>query len=247
MTNLYIDIETYSPEDIKSTGAYKYIASPEFEIIILGFAFDDEDVTIVDLLQGEKIPKRFIDAMHDPSVVKHAHNAVFERLAFRRIGIDVPASQWRCTAIKAAYCGLPLSLEQVSKRLDLKDKKLDTGKALIKLFSCPCKPTKANGMRTRNFPEDAPEQWELYKEYNAYDVLAEREIDQKLKKYAYPEFEQNLYILDQDINDRGILIDRVLCESAVAVDDEYSKILFEQSQSITNLDNPNSAAYHFFN
>lgn len=242
MTNLYIDIETYSPEDIKSTGAYKYMASPEFEIIILGFAFDDEDVTIVDLLQGEKIPKRFIDAMHDPNVIKHAHNAVFERLAFRRIGIDVPASQWRCTAIKAAYCGLPLSLEQVSKRLDLKDKKLDTGKALIKLFSCPCKPTKANGMRTRNFPEDAPEQWELYKEYNAYDVLAEREIDQKLKKYAYPEFEQNLYILDQDINDRGILIDRVLCESAVAVDDEYSKILFEQSQSITNLDNPNSVA-----
>ena len=169
--DLFIDIETFSSVDIKSCGAYKYIESPDFEILIVGYAFDDEPVVIVDLAQGEELPEEFEDALFDENVRKHAHNAVFERNAFRRIGYDIPVENWYCTLVKSAYCGLPLGLDQVSKVLDLQDKKLDTGKALIKYFSCPCKPTKINGMRTRNYPWDAPEKWEMYKEYNMYDVL----------------------------------------------------------------------------
>ena len=155
--NLFIDVETYSSVDIKESGAYKYIESPDFEILIIGYALDNGPVNIVDLAQGDDIPEEFEEALFDPECVKVAHNAVFERLSFRRIGYDIPAEQWYCTSVKAAYCGLPLSLDAVSKRLDLTDKKLDTGKALIKYFSCPCKPTRINGMRTRNYPSNAPE------------------------------------------------------------------------------------------
>ena len=240
--DLFIDIETYSSVDIKTCGAYKYIESPDFEILIVSYAFDDEDVVVVDLAQGDELPEEFEDALFDSSIRKHAHNAVFERLSFKRVGYDIPADNWHCTAVKAAYCGLPFSLDQVSKKLDLADKKLDTGKALIKYFSCPCKPTRTNGMRTRNYPWDAPAQWEMYKEYNKYDVLAEREIHRKLEKYAIPDFERQLYIMDQDINDRGILVDKELAESAIAVDGIYTEMLTQQSKDITGLENPNSVA-----
>ncbi len=240
--DLFIDIETYSSVDIKMCGSYKYIESPDFEILIIGYAFDDEDVKIIDLAQGDEIPEEFEEALFDENIKKHAHNAVFERNAFKRIGFDIPVEQWYCTLVKSAYCGLPLGLDQVSKVLDLEDKKLDTGKALIKYFSCPCKPTKVNGMRTRNYPWDAPEKWELYKEYNKYDVLSEREIYRRLEKYEIPEFERSLYILDQTINDRGILIDTELAESAIAVDAEYTKMLMQESKNITHLENPNSVA-----
>lgn len=242
MRDLFIDIETYSSVDIKTCGAYKYIESPDFEILIIGYAFDDEDVVIVDLAQGEDLPEEFEEALFDSSIRKHAHNATFERLSFRRIGYDIPVENWHCTAVKAAYCGLPFSLDEVSKKLDLQDKKLDTGKALIKYFSCPCKPTRTNGMRTRNYPWHAPEQWEMYKEYNKYDVLAEREIYHKLEQYSIPEFERSLYILDQNINDRGILVDKELAESAIAVDGTYTEMLLNQSKQITLLENPNSVA-----
>lgn len=240
--DLFIDVETYSSVDIKSCGAYKYIESPDFEILIVGYAFDDEDVVIVDLAQGDELPEEFEEALFNPEIRKHAHNAVFERRSFQRIGYDITAENWYCTAVKAAYCGLPFSLDEVSKKLDLKDKKLDTGKALIKYFSCPCKPTRTNGMRTRNYPWDAPEQWEMYKEYNKYDVLSEREIYHKLERYVIPEFERELYVLDQAINDRGILVDMELAESAIAVDSVYTDILLQQSKDITGLDNPNSVA-----
>lgn len=240
--DLFIDIETYSSVDIKSCGSYKYIESPDFEILIIGYAFDNEPVVIVDLAQGEELPEEFENALFDNSIKKHAHNAIFERNAFKRIGYDIPVDNWYCTLVKSAYCGLPLSLDQVSKVLDLQDKKLDTGKALIKYFSCPCKPTKINGMRTRNYPWDAPEKWEMYKEYNKYDVLSEREIYNILSKYEIPEFERNLYILDQHINDRGILIDMQLAKSAIAVDSEYTEALMAESKRITHLDNPNSVA-----
>lgn len=240
--DLFIDIETFSSVDIKTFGAYKYIESPDFEILIIGYAFDDEDVVIVDLAQGDDLPEEFEDALFDTSIRKHAHNAVFERLSFKRIGYDIPTENWHCTAVKAAYCGLPFSLDQVSKKLDLVDKKLGTGKNLIKYFSCPCKPTRINGMRKRNYPYHAPEQWEMYKEYNKYDVLAEREIHKKLEKYEIPEFERLLYILDQDINDRGILVDLELANSAITVDGIYTEMLLQQSKDITNLENPNSVA-----
>lgn len=242
MRDLFIDIETFSSVDIKACGAYKYIESPDFEILIVSYAFDNEDVVVVDLAQGEELPDEFEDALFDSNVRKHAHNAVFERLSFKRVGYDIPADNWYCTAVKAAYCGLPFSLDQVSKKLDLADKKLNTGKALIKYFSCPCKPTRTNGMRIRNYPWDAPQQWEMYKEYNKYDVLAEREIHNKLLKYEIPLFERQLYILDQSINDRGILVDTELANSAIYVDGIYTDMLIEQSKNITGLENPNSVA-----
>lgn len=241
-SDLYIDIETYSSVDIKTCGSYKYIESPDFEILIVGYAFDNEDVVVVDLAQGEELPEEFVDALFDESIKKHAHNAIFERTAFKRIGYDIPIENWYCTLVKSAYCGLPLGLDQVSKVLDLQDKKQETGKALIKYFSCPCKPTRINGMRKRNYPWDAPEKWEMYKEYNMYDVLSEREIDTILKKYEIPDFERAMYVLDQTINDRGILVDIELAQSAIAVDEIYTEMLLQQSKEITGLDNPNSVA-----
>lgn len=238
--NLFIDVETYSSVDIKESGAYKYIESPDFEILIIGYALDDGPVKIVDLAQGEEMPEEFEEALLDPDCVKVAHNAVFERLSFKHIGYNVPAEQWYCTSVKAAYCGLPLSLDGVSKALNLTDKKLDTGKALIKYFSCPCKATRVNGMRTRNYPEHAPEKWEMYKEYNKYDVLAEREIFKRLEAYIIPDIEHKMYVLDQNINDRGILVDMELAESAIAVDNTYTSILTQHAQQLTGLENPNS-------
>lgn len=241
--DLFIDVETYSSVDISTSGAYRYIESPDFEILIIGYAVDNGPVVTVDLLSGGMETaefETFRELLLNPEVRKHAHNAVFERLSFRRIGYDIPADQWYCTSVKAAYCGLPLSLDAVSKVLDLENKKLDTGKLLIKYFSCPCKPTKVNGGRTRNYPEHAPEKWEMYKEYNRYDVLAEREIYQRLFKYTIPDFERRLYILDQSINDRGIRVDKALAESAIAIDNEYSEILIDKARRLTGLENPNS-------
>lgn len=238
--NLFIDIEAYSSVDIKESGAYKYIESPDFEILIIGYALDNGPVNIIDLAQGEEMPEEFEEALLDPECIKVAHNAVFERLSFKRVGYNVPAEQWYCTSVKAAYCGLPLSLDGVSKALNLTDKKLDTGKALIKYFSCPCKATRINGMRTRNYPEHAPEKWEMYKEYNKYDVLAEREIFFKLERHIIPDIEREMYVLDQNINDRGILVDMELAESAIAVDNAYTALLTQRAQQLTGLENPNS-------
>lgn len=237
---LYIDIETYSSVDITKSGAYKYIESPDFEVLIVGYALNDGPVTVVDLAQGEELSDFFLEALHDPKCLKVAHNAVFERLSFRRIGHDVPAEQWYCTSVKAAYCGLPLSLDNVSKVLDLQDKKLEVGKTLIRYFSCPCKPTKINGGRTRNYPEHAPDKWEMYKEYNKYDVLAEREIYKLLEKYTIPESERRLYAVDQHINDRGITVDVELATAAIDIDTMYTQTLLDKATALTGLDNPNS-------
>ena len=242
MKKLFVDVETFSSVSISDSGAYKYIASPDFEILIIGYAIDESPVRIVDLLQGEAIPQDLQDALSDPNCLKIAHNAVFERLSFGRIGYVTKPEEWYCTMVKAAYCGLPLSLDQVSKALDLQDKKLDTGKSLIRYFSCPVKPCKANDMRTRNYPEHAPEKWEMYKVYNKYDVLAEREIYKTLEKYEIPESERQLYAVDQKINDRGIMLDLSLVESAIAVDEIYTKQLKEKAIALTSLENPNSAS-----
>lgn len=242
MTKLFVDIETYSSVDITKAGAYKYIESADFEIIIIGYALNGGPVNIIDLLQGEELPEEFEEALLDDNCLKIAHNAVFERLAFRRIGYDVPAEQWYCTSVKAAYCGLPLSLDNVSKVLDLKDKKLETGKTLIRYFSCPCKPTKVNGGRTRNYPVHAPEKWEMYKEYNRYDVLAEREIYELLERYDIPSFERELYAVDQHINDRGIKVDIALASAAIEIDTLYTEALMQKAKELTGLENPNSLA-----
>lgn len=240
---LHIDIETYSSIDIMTAGAYKYCESIDFEILMIAYAFDDEPIKMVDLALGDKIPQEFLDALMDPAVEKHAHNANFERNAFRAIGYDVPIEQWYCSAVKAAYCGLPLSLAMVSEALKLEEKgKLATGKALIRFFSVPIKPTKANGMRERNFPEHDLEKWEEFKRYCINDVEAEREIGKRLEAYEIPDFERCNYILDQKINDRGILVDMDMAEKAYRMDEYHSEILKSKLKEITGLENPNSPA-----
>lgn len=239
---LFIDVETYSSVDIKSAGAYKYIESPDFEILMIGWAFDYNPITVTDLASGEPIPDELDEALLDPEVIKVAHNAVFERLSFARVGYEIPVEQWLCTLVKSAYCGLPLSLDQVSKVLDLENKKKDTGKLLINYFSKPCKPTKANGGRTRNMPWDNPQKWELYKEYNLYDVEAEREIYFRLEQYEWPESERKLYQLDQKINDNGILVDLELAKAAIDVDTTYSEQVTNRVKELTGVENPGSGS-----
>lgn len=238
---LHIDIETYSSVDIITAGVYKYCESIDFEILILCYAFDDEPIQTIDLLQGEEIPQEFLDALVNPEIEKHAHNANFERNCFRAIGYDVPINQWFCSAIKAGYCGLPLSLGAITEALNLEgDGKLTTGKALIRFFSCPIKPTKKNDQRVRNFPEHDPEKWEEYKRYCKYDVKAERKIGEILKDYTIGDFERRNYILDQEINDRGILIDIPMAINAIALDDINSSVIGDEMKKLTGLGNPNS-------
>ena len=237
---LHIDIETYSSVDIKTSGLYKYVESSDFEILLIAYAFDDQPIGIIEV-QNEGIPKFIRAALLNERIEKHAHNAAFERNAFKTIGFDIP--DWHCSMIKAAYCGLPLSLGEVSKALDLGTKSKDVaGTALIKYFSCPVKPTKANGMRTRNFPKHNPEKWEQYKAYCIQDVEAEREIDNRLEKYSIPETERELYRLDQQINDRGILVDTSFAQNAFNIDSKFSEGLNARMRLLTNVDNPNSPA-----
>jgi len=240
---LHIDIETYSSVPIKSAGAYKYIQSPDFEILLLAYAIDNNPVKVVDLAQGEPIPQEFKTLYFDNAVELWAHNATFERKAFEQIGWKVPIHKWRCSAILAAYCGLPLSLADVSKALQLGEKgKLSTGKALIRYFCQPVKATKANGGRTRNYPEHDLEKWELFKTYNLNDVEAEREISVRLANFRVPKKEWRVYELDQQINDNGVIIDTEMVENAIKFDDIFRGALLQQVVNWTGIENPNSPA-----
>lgn len=240
---LHFDIETYSSVDLRSSGAYKYVESVDFEILLLAYAIDDAPVVIVDLANGEQMPQEFIDCLLDPGVVKCAHNATFERNAFKQYGYNIPIDQWICTAVKAAYCGLPISLELVSKALNLGEfGKLSTGKALIRYFCMPCKPTKANDKRQRNLPKHDPEKWEEFKLYAINDVVAEREIDRILSIYPMHEFEHLNYIIDQEINDTGVKIDTEFVNNAVRMDNKFEASTIDRAREITNVDNPNSPA-----
>jgi DNA polymerase len=239
--NLYLDIETFSSVDIADCGSYKYFESLDFEILMIAYAFDNGPEQIIDLTE-EGFPNWLKEALVDPTIDKHAHNANFERRAFISYGIETPIEQWHCSAVKAAYCGLPLSLDGVSKALkfDTSVAKSSDGKALIKYFSCPVKPTKVNGMRTRNLPEHAPDKWERFKDYCKLDVKAEREVLRRLDKYELPELERFNYILDQEINDRGILIDLTMAQNAYEIDNLFSAELDIKLQQLTGLDNANS-------
>jgi DNA polymerase len=244
MSKLHIDIETFSSVNIKKAGLYRYIESPDFEILLIAYALDYEPVTIIDLKNcTEHEILKFINLLLDPKITKHAHNAAFERIAFRRIGYDIPVDQWRCSMIKAAYCGLPLALDKISQVLSLGAKgKLSTGTILINYFAQPCKPTKANGGRTRNLPEHNPEKWENFKTYCKNDVEAEREIDRILQPYELPAIEQIYYELDQKINDRGILIDIDFAQKALDTREVEKGVLFKELKGITGAENPNSDA-----
>jgi len=239
---LHIDFETYSSEDISASGAYRYTQSPDFELLLMAYAFDDEDVALIDFAQGQTFPPRVLEAFNDNTIELWAHNATFERLCLQAYGINIPAERWHCSAVKSAYCGLPFSLDQVSKILDIDNKKKDTGKMLIRYFCMPCKPTVINGGRSRNLPEHAPEKWELFKEYCIGDVEAEREIEDVLSPYHIPRAERTIYAVDADINDRGVRIDIPMARRAVAVSEEFNERLINRVVSITGLDNPNSGA-----
>lgn len=243
MKDLYIDVETFSSVDIMSSGAYAYTESIDFEILILCYKINDRPIITVDLASGDNLPLEFIDMLQSPYWTKHAHNAAFERLCFKAVGYDVPIEQWECSAVKAAYCGLPLSLDNISKAMKLGEASKDAeGKALIRYFSIPVKPTKINSGRTRNLPHHNTEKWEKYKAYCKQDVHAEYTILQILKDYHLPKFEHEMYNLDQLINDRGIKIDTKVAAGAIAIDTRNATELYKEMQDLTGLANPNSPA-----
>ena len=243
MPILGIDIETYSEVDLPKCGVYAYAEHPSFEILLFAYAFDDEETQVVDLKCGERLPPRVLDALTDPAITKTAFNAAFERTCIGRcLGKRLDAAQWQCTAVQSAMLALPLSLEGVGEVLDIRRKKLREGGDLVRYFSLPCKPTKANGQRTRNLPEHAPEKWQRFKEYCVRDVEAEREIRAKLRDYPIPAKEQALYQLDQEINDRGIMVDPVLVARAIECDEQYREKTTRRAYELTGLANPNSPA-----
>ena len=244
MRTLGFDLETFSSVDLPSCGVHKYVESPDFEILLFGYAFDDEPVKVIDLTQ-EELPEELYDALFDPEVEKTGWNIAFERncirSAFRR---EIPSEQCFDSMILASCCGLPLSLDAAGTALGLSEDqaKMKVGKQLIREFSLPCKPTKKNGMRTRNLPEHDPENWEVYKEYNKRDVEVERTIRQRLIRWRPSRSEHKLWCLDQRINDRGIGVDLELAENAIRMGDEYKARLINQAQGISGLVNPSSTA-----
>ncbi|GMB00897.1 DNA polymerase [Pelosinus sp. IPA-1] len=245
MDVLSIDLETYSSIDITTQGAYKYVESDDFEILLFAYAFNDDPVTVIDLTDFEAVPQNVIDALFDPKILKAAFNANFERLCLSKFtNKAVLVEQWQCTAVHALTLGLPTNLAMVGKALKLPEdkQKLTTGKALIKYFCCPCAPTKANGSRTRNQPEHAPEKWELFKEYCKQDVEVERTIRGKLLRFPPPPEEHKIWYLDQKINDMGVQVDQVLVKNAIECDELYQAKLLTEAVELTGLSNPNSAA-----
>lgn len=239
MRDLFIDIETYSSVDLKEAGLYKYTESSDFQIILISYAFDHEPIITVDLL-NEEFPEELEEALFDSSIRKHAHNAMFERICLARAGYTVPAKYWFCTAVLSGYCGLPMSLAESAKKLKVANQKLETGTLLIKYFSCPCKPTISNGFRTRNYPEDSPTKWAQYVEYNRIDVATERDIYYTLPHDRIPQFERDLYILDQQINDTGVRINRTLVTNAISIDLAHTDTLTKKVIAKTGIANPNS-------
>lgn len=254
-----IDLETYSDVDIKKGGVYKYAESDNFEILLFAVSINNDPVDVYDLACGDVLPEDIIDALVDDTVTKWAFNAAFERICLSywlkkyypekfqsysipedTVGNYLNPESWRCTMIWSAYMGLPLSLEGAGAVLGLKDQKMKEGKDLIRYFCVPCKPTKTNGGRTRNLPHHAPDKWALFKEYNKRDVEVEMSIKEKLRKFPVPEFVWDEFHLDQEINDRGILIDMQLVKNAIAFDERSKETISSQMKDMTDLDNPNS-------
>ncbi|VIF90156.1 dna-directed dna polymerase i [Clostridioides difficile] len=245
MRTLSIDIETYSDLDIKKAGVYRYVDSANFEILLFAYAFDNEEVKVIDLVNDEELPKEVIEALNDNKVIKSAFNANFERTAISKfLNINLKPNEWSCTMIKALTLGLPGSLDSVSKALKFNEdkQKMKEGKALIQYFCKPCKATKVNKGRTRNLPIHDMEKWNKFKEYCKQDVVVEREIRNKLSKYKTTEREIKLWYLDQRINDTGIKVDTELIENAIECDKRYTEKLTKEAIKITGLNNPNSPA-----
>ena len=240
---LSADIETFSDVDLIKCGVYAYADSPAFEILLFAYSFDGGETQIIDLAQGEKLPAEVEEAIFDVSVTKTAYNANFERTCLSKyFGRYIPPESWHCSAVQAAMLALPRSLEDVGRVLGLDEQKMKEGKELIRYFCVPCKPTKANGGRTRNLPCHAPEKWELFKTYCKRDVDVEKSIRRKLHNFPIPESEMELYRLDQHINDRGVLVDMGLVEQAIACERLHKEIVTKRAYELTGLENPNSVA-----
>lgn len=245
MKTLSIDVETFSRVALPSCGVYKYVEDEEFEILIFGYSADGGEIHSVDLACGEEIPEEILAAIWDPSVEKRAWNANFERTTLGKyFGKYCPPEQWFDPMIMAACCGLPATLEGAGSALGLSEEqaKMKIGKQLIREFSLPCKPTKKNGMRTRNLPEHDPENWELYKEYNRGDVRAEMAITERLLRWRPSRSEHKLWCLDQRINDLGIGVDTELALNAIGIGDRYKERLMNQAIGISGVENPNSVS-----
>ena len=241
MRCISIDIESYSDVDLSKCGVYKYSSSQNFEILLFGYSVDGGDVKVIDLACGEKIPAEILAALSDESVTKWAFNAMFERVCLSNyLGEWLEPESWKCSMVWSATLGLPLSLENVGTVLGLEKQKLSEGKDLIRYFCVPCKPTKANGGRTRNLPEHDREKWERFKAYNLRDVEAEMQIQQRLVKFPMPDFVWEEYWQDQEINDRGIGVDMEMVRNAIAMDGRSKSELSAAMQELTELENPNS-------
>ena len=244
MKHLSIDIETRSSVDIGKAGLYKYAQSPDFRILLFAFQEDENPVEVVDLAQGEEIPEHAVRMLADPDVTKHAYNAAFEWYCLNRAGYQTPLEQWRCTMAHGLYCGYTAGLDATGKAIGLpQDKqKLVAGKALIRYFCVPCRPTKTNGNRTWNQPWHAKEKWELFKEYNRQDVVTERAILNRLEQFPMPEAEQKQWQMDVLMNAFGVRVDTELIKGALYIDAVSTQELTEEAVRITGLGNPNSGA-----
>lgn len=241
MRTLAIDLETYSSNNIKYS-VYKYVEAPDFDILLFAYAFDDDPVRVVDLAQGETLPDDVKAALYDKDVIKTAFNANFEINCLRKYFPDLPEEQWECDRILSLYNSYPPHLAAVAKAMHFdEDRQKDTrGKALIRYFCLPCKPTKANGGRTRNYPKDAPDKWDIFKEYNRQDVVVERAIRDKLVNLRPPDFDHENWLIDQAINRNGIMVNQALVDNAIRLSGEYREKLLARAMEITGLDNPNS-------
>lgn len=242
---LWIDIETYSSEDIRTAGLYKYMEAPDFEILLIAYAWDDDPVRVLDMYDSgdRENLSHIVAGLNDPQVLKVAHNNAFERTAFcRQFGAYMPPEQWDDTMILAAMNGLPMSLDAAGAALQLPEQKIKEGATLISYFCKPCKPTLTNGGRTRNLPEHAPDKWERFKTYAGRDVTVMRTIYKRLRGYKVTDFERRIGALDARINERGVLVDLELAEAAIAVDDAFRAEHSEELRRLTGLDNPNSVA-----
>lgn len=243
MRHLSIDLETYSSVPIKTAGAQAYVRSPDFEILLFAYSLDGAPVEIIDLAQGEQLPLWLCNALFNPEYIKHAYNAPFEWACLSRYtGIKLPPNQWRCTMMHGLYCGYTAGLEATGKALGLpQDKqKLNTGKTLIRYFCVPCKPSKANGQRTRNYPHHDLNRWRLFKEYCIQDVVTEMEIERRLSSFPVPDFVQKQWETDLIINDRGVAVDMDFVHGALELGERVKNALTEEAENITKLRNPNS-------
>ena len=243
MEHLSIDIETKSSVDIGKAGLYRYAQSDDFEILLFAYRYGDESVQIVDLSQGEKIPDKIVEDLSNPEIVKHAYNAAFEWYCLNIAGYKTPLCQWKCTMIHGLYCGYTAGLDATGKAIGLpQDKrKLAIGKALIRYFCVPCKPTKNNGRRTWNLPKHAPEKWELFKEYCKQDVVTESAILRRLDAFPVPEEEETLWQMDIRMNAFGVKVDTALISGALQINDHSTELLENEARAITGLQNPNSS------